>query len=198
MTTTSILTLSLADFLNKSQIDESPAWEYINGKMLQKPMPQTHHSRLQLKLATTIELVAEPNQIALAFPELRCTFGGRSIVPDIAVILWEKIPFNEVEEPENSSFFSAPDWTIEILSPKQNSTKVIDNILYCLQHGSKLGWLIDPDERSILVFQPNQTPTIYRSDLLETETEQKTLPILDKINLDLTADKIFSWLKIKH
>ncbi|MEA5511365.1 Uma2 family endonuclease [Crocosphaera sp. UHCC 0190] len=196
MTTTSILTLSLEDFLNKPNIDESPAWEYINGKMLQKPMPQTHHSRLQLKLATAIELVAESNQIALAFPELRCTFGGRSIVPDIAVILWDKIPFNEAGESENSSFFSAPDWTIEILSPKQNSTKVIDNILHCLEYGSQLGWLIDPDERSILVFQPQQTPKIYKSNLSENETAQQTLPILDTIDLRITAEQFFGWLKM--
>ncbi|GBF82406.1 hypothetical protein [Aphanothece sacrum] len=40
-------------------------------------------------------------------------------------------------------------------------------------------------------------PIIYKSNLLATETEPKSLPMLDKINLDLTADKIFSWLKIK-
>jgi hypothetical protein len=29
------------------------------------------------------------------FPELRCTFGGRSIVPDVAVFQWERLPVNE-------------------------------------------------------------------------------------------------------
>jgi hypothetical protein len=38
--------------------------------------------------------VAETPQIALAFPELRCTFGGRSIIPDASVFLWERIPFD--------------------------------------------------------------------------------------------------------
>ncbi|MDJ0581616.1 Uma2 family endonuclease [Crocosphaera sp.] len=197
MTTTPILPLSLEEFLKKTNIDESPAWEYINGDLRQKPMPQTHHSRLQLKLASAIELVAETSQVALAFPELRCTFGVRSVVPDIAVVYWDKIPLNNAGEPENSAIFFAPDWTIEILSPNQKSTKVIDNILYCLEHGSQLGWLIDPDEKSILVFQPQQTPKIYKADLSNNETPQETLPILDKIELDLTANKIFSWLQMK-
>ncbi|MDJ0597556.1 MAG: Uma2 family endonuclease [Crocosphaera sp.] len=197
MTTTPILPLTLKEFLEKPNIDESPAWEYINGEVIQKPMPQTHHSRLQLKLASAIELVAEENQIVLAFPELRCTFGVRSVVPDIAVVYWEKIPLNDAGEPENSAIFFAPDWTIEILSPNQKSTKVIDNILYCLEHGSQLGWLIDPDERSIFVFQPQQTPKIYKADLSNSEIEQESLPTLDKIELDLTANKLFSWLQMK-
>ena len=193
MTTTPILPLTLEDFLKKPNIDESPAWEYINGEVIQKPMPKTHHSRLQLKLASAIELVAEASQVALAFPELRCTFGGRSVVPDIAVVYWDKIPLNNAGEPENSAIFFAPDWTIEILSPNQKSTKVIDNILHCLEHGSPLGWLIDPDDKSIFVFQTQQTPRVYKADLSNNETPQETLPILDKIELYLTANKIFSW-----
>ena len=193
MTTTPILPLTLEDFLKKPNIDESPAWEYINGEVIQKPMPKTHHSRLQLKLASAIELVAEASQVALAFPELRCTFGGRSVVPDTAVVYWDKIPLDNAGEPENSAIFFAPDWTIEILSPNQKSTKVIDNILHCLEHGSQLGWLIDPDDKSIFVFQPQQTPRVYKADLSNNETPQETLPILDKIELYLTANKIFSW-----
>ena len=197
MTTTPILPLSLDEFLKKPNIDESPAWEYINGDLIQKPMPQTHHSRLQLKLASAIELVGEASQIALAFPELRCTFGSRSVVPDIAVLYWDKIPLNNAGEPENSAIFFAPDWTIEILSPNQKSTKVIDNILHCLQYGSQLGWLIDPDEKSIFVFQTQQTPKIYKADLSNSQIQQETLPTLDKIELDLTAKTIFSWLQMK-
>ena len=30
--------------------------------------------------------------MVIAFPELRCTFGGRSLVPDATVFFWERIP----------------------------------------------------------------------------------------------------------
>jgi len=49
-----------------------------------------------------------------ALPELRCTFSGRSIVPDIAVIAWDRIRLSETGEPEDD-FTAAPDWIIEIL-----------------------------------------------------------------------------------
>ena len=135
--------LVLTEFL---QLPETkPASEFINGRIYQKPMPQGKHSRLQLKLCNTINQVAEASQIALAFPELRCTFGGRSIVPDVTVFQWERIPVDADGEIENV-FALHPDWTIEILSPDQNATKVIRNILHCLRHGTQLGWFIDPDE----------------------------------------------------
>ncbi len=103
-------------------------------------MPQGKHSRLQLKLCNAVNQVAEDRQLALAFPELRCTFGGRSIVPDVTVFTWGRIPFDADGEVENM-FEIYPDWTIEILSPSQNATKVISNILHCLQHGTQLAGL---------------------------------------------------------
>ena len=196
MTTTPILPLSLDDFLRKPNIDESPAWEYTNGEIIQKPMPQGQHSKLQYKLWETINEVAETANIAYSLPELRCNFGNRSIVPDVSVFYWERIPVTEAGDIANQ-FNSFPDWTIEIISPNQKSTKVIDNILHCLEHGSQLSWLIDPDEKSIFVFQTQQTPKMYKADLSYNETPQETLPILDKIELDLTANKIFSWLQMK-
>jgi Uma2 family endonuclease len=58
-------------------------------------MPQGKHSRLQLKFCDAVNQVAETSQIALAFLGLRCTFGGRSIVPDATVFLWERIGFEK-------------------------------------------------------------------------------------------------------
>jgi len=41
-----------------------------------------------------INEVVENQQIALAFPELPFTSSGWSIVPDVAVFAWERIPLD--------------------------------------------------------------------------------------------------------
>jgi Uma2 family endonuclease len=97
----------------------------------------------------------KPNRIARAFPELRCTFAERSIVPDVSVFIYEKIPRDENGEIANI-FLVAPDWTIEILSPDQSQTKVTKNILHCLKYGTQMGWLIDPEEQTVFVYLPKQ------------------------------------------
>ena len=176
---------SLEDFLKLPET--KPVCEYIDGKIREKPMPKGKHSRLQLKLSNRINEVGENQNIAYAFPELRCSFGTRSIVPDIAVFRWLRIPFDEDGEVPND-FLLFPDWTIEILSPEQSSNRVIGHILYCLEHGCQLGWLIDPGDRSILVFRPNQQPKIWQ--------KSQDLPILNDLDLVLTSEEIFPGLKM--
>lgn len=114
------------------------------------------------------------------------TYGGRSIVPDVTVFSWQRIPFDADAEIENV-FETYPDLTIEILSPDQKATRVISNILHCLKHGTQLGWFIDPDERSVLAFLPEQQPTELTGD--------DRLPMPEFLKLDLTVAHVFSWLK---
>ncbi|MDQ2097146.1 MAG: Uma2 family endonuclease [Tychonema bourrellyi B0820] len=179
--------LTLEDFL---QLPETkPASEYIDGEIIQKPMPKTKHSRLQLRTCNEINQVTESAKIAYAFPELRCTFDGRSIVPDIAVLLWEQIQFDESGEPVNDVLI-APYWAIEILSPQQSSNRVTKKIFHCLQNGCKLGLLIDPDDRSILAFLPNQQPQFCEGG--------DPVPVPEAIPLNLTAEQVFGWLKMNQ
>jgi len=65
---------------------------------------------------------------------------------------------------------------------------VIDNLLHCIKHGCQLGWMIDPDDYSILIFSPQQEPNVFRGSC--------QLQILEDINLELTAEQVFAWLKI--
>jgi Uma2 family endonuclease len=183
MTTT--LPLTLEEFLKLPET--KPASEFIDGRIYQKPMPQGKHSRLQLKFCDAVNQIAETSKIALAFPELRCTFGNRSVVPDATVFIWERIPFDADGEVPNT-FNIFPDWTIEILSPEQSTTKVISNILYCLKYGTQLGWLIDSEERLILAFIPGQEPVEF--------TGNDSLPIPQFLTLNLTVEQVFGWLKV--
>lgn len=167
--------------------ETKPASEYIDGEVIQKPMPKGRHSRLQGKLCGVINNITEEQKIAYAFPELRCSFGERSIVPDVAVFNWNHIPFTTKGDiPDN--FKLSPDWTIEILSTEQKSNKVIGNILYCLSYGTQLGWFIDPDDVSLLAFLPNQQPQLLQGNDI--------LPVLSSIDLQLTASELFSWLNM--
>jgi Uma2 family endonuclease len=177
---------TLEEFLKLPYIEESPAWEYINGDAIQKPMGGGKHSLLQKRLVAAIDGLGSNYE---AFPELRCTCGNRSVVPDVVIISSNQIPLDENGEIIRSGIDFAPAWVIEILSPAQSQTKVTGNILHCLRNGSQLGWLIDPSERCILVYQPNSLP-----DLL---AGQDILPVLEDMNLTLSVNEVFAWLRHK-
>lgn len=180
--------LTLAEFLELPET--KPASEYIEGEIIQKPMPKGKHSVIQGELLFTINMLVKRQRIAQAFPELRCTFAGRSIVPDLSVFTWERIPTDD--DGQIADIFAlAPDWAIEILSPDQSYTKVTKNILYCLKHGSQMGWLIDPHERTVFVYYPKQETEVY-------DKPGDRLPVPDfAAELELTIQDLFGWLT-KH
>lgn len=166
--------------------ETKPASEFVNGQISQKPMPQGEHSRLQSKLSSVINQACEDSKIAYAFTELRCTFGGASIIPDISVMRWDSIP-REPSGKVANRFLLPPDWAIEVLSSDQSTTKVLENLLACSKYGTEIGWLIDPAEEAVLLVFPDQRTILLRGDA--------KLPTLAEIDLSLTVENLFDWLK---
>ena len=185
MVTTPAKSITLKEFL--ALPETKPSSEYIDGKIIQKPMPKGKHSTIQGELIIALNSTLKPQKIARAFPELRCTFGGRSTVPDVTVFTWKRIPRDDNGEIADS-FQAAPDWTIEILSPDQSQTRVTRNILHCLDHGTQLGWLIDPKEQSVLVYFQGQQPAFF-----ESATEVLPVPDFAKA-CQLILGDLFGWL----
>lgn len=81
---TATQSLTLEEFLKLPET--KPASEFVNGEIILKPMPQGEHSLLQGELCEAINQVAKSQRVAIAFPELRCTFGGESIIPDVVPV----------------------------------------------------------------------------------------------------------------
>ncbi len=177
--------LTLEAFL--AMPETKPASEFVDGEIFQKPMPQGKHSAVQSELIPTINGKLRGSKIARAFAELRCTFGNRSIVPDVSVFVWDRIACDQSGEIANV-FPLVPDWTIEILSPDQSQTKVVKNIVYCLKHGALMGWLIDPDDRTVFVYYPSGEMVI-----LDEPEIQLPVPVFAQ-ELQLTVGELFSWL----
>jgi len=61
--------LTLEEFL--ALPETKPASEYIDGAVIQKPMPQGEHSTLQGDLVITLNGTLKPGKIDRAYPELR-------------------------------------------------------------------------------------------------------------------------------
>jgi Uma2 family endonuclease len=108
-------------------------------------------------------------------------------VPDIAVFRWQRIPRQPNGRVANR-FDLYPDWTIEILSPEQSQTRVTRNILHCLANGAEMGWILDPEESSIFVYEPNQVMRLFDQPRMRLP-----VPSFAK-SIELTTEQIFAWL----
>ncbi|MEL6470839.1 MAG: Uma2 family endonuclease [Cyanobacteria bacterium J06623_4] len=177
--------ITLEAFLQ--QPETKPASEYIDGHIIQKPMPKAEHSVIQTDLAIAINAKLKPEKKGRALTELRCTFEGRSIVPDITVLPWANLPRQENGR-VSGDLYAAPDWIIEILSEGQSQTKVVKKIFHSLEHGTQIGWLIDPSEDCVFGYTPDLKTKLY-------ENPEQSLPVPDFAkDFQLTVGELVSWL----
>ncbi len=178
---------TLDDFLAMPETE--PESEYFEKEIIQKPMPKGKHSAIQTEFAAAINANLRSKRIARAFSEFRCTFGGISIVPDISVFRWEHIVRDSNGVGEIANIFDIPpDWMIEILSPDQRQTKLVKKILFALEHGTEMAWLLDPDEKVIFIYRANQALQIY-------DRPEQVIPMPDfASDLQLNVETVFSWL----
>lgn len=162
---------SLERFLERPNIEGSPAWEFIDGQSQQKTMPTLFHSRLQRNLVNAINNQTSKYE---AIQELRCVVPPFSPVPDIIVVAIDRLPKSD------GPFVGAPDWIVEIRSPDQSTLELQKKILHFMSSGTELAWLIDIEKKQIWVWQAQDLPLIYAED--------EQLPVLADLSpLTVTA-----------
>ena len=164
----------LEAFLTQPNIEISPAWEFINGRAQQKPMPTLYHSRLQRNLVNAINRQTNAYE---AIQELRCIVPPLSPVPDIVVVASDRL------SNEDGPLQGPPDWLIEIRSPDQSTLDLQNKILHCLGNGAQLAWLIDIQRQRIWVWQGQELPIIYAGN--------ETLPTLGNLS-GLTVEAVMA------
>jgi Uma2 family endonuclease len=178
--------MTLEEFLKWPRIDEKPYLEYFDDRIEAKMSPKTLHSVLQGEIFAELNRIARPTRIGRAFTELRCTFAGRSIVPDVVFLLDEHIEVdaqglfvNEIMIP--------PDIHVEIRSPRQSIKKSKEKIQHSVDHGCPLGWFLDPDRQTIDVFRPRVPP-----ERLPDDGFLDASPILPGFRVAVA--EVFGWL----
>lgn len=179
--------LTLEEFLRLPE--EKPALEFHEECVSQKVSPKGKHSRLQWAIAQAFNQFGEARHLAVAFPELRVTFGGRSYVPDVSVFRWERIPLDDNGQIAND-FRDAPDVAVEIVSPEQSTNALVRRCLWYVEHGVRAALLVDAADQSVIVFPLDEPMHVCRdSDRLDLSN---ILP-----GLVLAAEDIFAALAFR-
>ncbi|HMB02993.1 MAG TPA: Uma2 family endonuclease [Isosphaeraceae bacterium] len=176
--------LTLMQFLRLPEA--KPALEYIDGKVVQKVSPKTTHSVLQTMLAARILEHCRPTRIGQPYIELRCTFGKRSLVPDIAFFARGRIPKDQHGKRVDDVYLS-PDLALEIISPDQTIKNLSARMTWCVQNGVRLAWLIQPTKCRVYIFHPDRDRTILEPG--ESLSGEDVLP-----GFAQPLDEMFGWL----
>jgi Uma2 family endonuclease len=177
--------VTLEEFLRLPE--DKPALEFAEGVVTQKVSPKTRHSRIQLTLAQTLDAAGVPSRLAMAFTELRATFAGRSVVPDVSVFRWTRVP-RTAEGTFQDDVLTPPDVAVEIASPEQSANALVRRCLWYVSNGVEIAVLIDPEDETVLVFRRDAVPLPVAGD--EAIDLSEVLP-----DLHLTAQGLFAALR---
>jgi Uma2 family endonuclease len=179
--------ITLKEFLRMPEIDEHLYLEYIDGKAEAKVTPQGKHSSIETKLAADLNVNAEPRGRPGAFVELRSTFAGRSIIPDVVFRLEDHIEVvqnGEILDPT----LHPPDIHVEIASPDRPIAKCSEKRVFSTANGCRLGWHIDPDRKTVDVYEPGRP-----QKRLPDQGVLTGFPVLPRYRLSLV--ELFGWLQ---
>jgi Uma2 family endonuclease len=179
-------TFTLEEFLRLPEIDEHPYLEYSDGRIEAKVSPQGKHSSIETKLSAHLDAYSERRGLGGAFVELRCTFAGRSMIPDIVFLREEHIETDETGEIKDENL-RPPDIHVEIVSPDQSISKCREKLVFSTANGCPLGWLIDPGRKKVEVYRPG-----LPVERLPGDAAVAGSPVLPGYRLRLS--KLFGWL----
>jgi Uma2 family endonuclease len=85
--------------------------------------------------------------------------------PDIGFVAGERIP---PEGLPDQWWQGGPDLTVDVVSPSQSLSELIDKAQEFLRAGTRLAWIVDPSRQCVLVCTPpDHVRVLHEADTLE-------------------------------
>ncbi len=167
-------------FEEYEQMYAGKRYEYVDGRALPMgieimnedgelivPPPKPQHGLLAMEIAGLLRDIVRPKQLGKLFTEfgfLMQTNPPELRAPDVAFVSQEKLA--EVDLGEWLPF--PPDLAIEVISEFDRAQDIRQKASSYMAHGTRLLWIVYPDQRIIDVYQPGQPAlTVGEKDRLD-------------------------------
>lgn len=117
-----------------------PDREYVDGQLVERNVGEYFHSRMQIMLGALL-MSRERQRRYRVFTEQRVRIGPRRYrIPDLCVLaLPHKV----------TPILEKPDLAIEIVSPDDRFSSVLEKVAEYLQAGIANVWVVDPYQRIV-------------------------------------------------
>lgn len=158
----SIALLSMAEFARLPQPGSGLRQELHHGEVVELPPVKKIHTKLQKTLVTLLESALRASRSATDYVVDK-EFPFRPLpeyevwVADVAVfsrMVWEQTPDDEY-------FHGVPDLVIEVLSPSNTASEMLDREEICLSNGGREFWLVDPQRNAVRVMRAGGSWSVH-------------------------------------
>ena len=152
-------------------LPDGDRYELVNGELIIVGNSGMEHGNLGAFLCGLLEIYARRNKLGLTFDSSTAFTmkTGNKRSPDVSFVAKDRL--RGLKKLPKGFFQGAPDLAVEIISPSNTFNEIHTKIVEYFDSGSKLVWVIHPDEESVLVYhKPQPDKLLQRSDSLDGET----------------------------
>lgn len=147
--------------------DDGNQYELDEGRLICMPPSNFRSSQVAMRLARLLMNFIEEHQLGIYAGEAGGVLLGRNPdtvrAPDFSFVRRERAGDRGL-----GYFPGAPDLVGEVLSPSDRFTAVARKMSQYLAAGTRLGWVFDPEDRTVAVYHPDGRVEILREhDALE-------------------------------
>jgi Uma2 family endonuclease len=155
-TTTSKL-MTFAEFERLPDTPEGFPHELRHGELVTVAPPKIEHSRVQWQLRRLLDSAAGDAGIVTIELGFRALPENEYRVADVAFVT------NPRWHNAKNYLLGAPEIVIEVLSPSNTVSEMLDKEKICLENGCQEFWLVDIERRQVKVSTPDGRTITYRS-----------------------------------
>lgn len=152
MATTSLITAEEIE-----RLPEDERFELIRGERREVSPTSGRHGSMQVRLGARLFPWAEAKQSGELYSEtgfLITRDPDTLLAPDLAFVRAEHV----LPEANQDGFLAQiPDLVVEIVSPSDSHSEVVDKVMTYLRAGVTVVWEVDPRRRRIIVWNNDQT-----------------------------------------
>jgi Uma2 family endonuclease len=134
--------------------EAKPAFEWVNGRVLQKVSPKHRHGLAQLRFAAALDAWAQARRWGSVATEWRFHVQPpgeerRPLVPDVAFLSFRRLPYKAMQKVAEPRV--APDAVVEVRSIGDRKADVEEKVRVYLAAGTHVVFLVDPEKRTVTV-----------------------------------------------
>jgi Uma2 family endonuclease len=148
-------------------------FELVHGKVVEVSPSGSRASAIAGRIIGKIEAYLDKNPIGIVtIADGGYVLDGYNLrVPDVAYMSNEK--WDSLPDPDKYAPFS-PDIAIEVVSPTDGASEVQEKVGLYLESGVLLVWVVYPNRKEVIVYQPDGTSRTYTAN--DTLDAGKILP----------------------
>jgi Uma2 family endonuclease len=152
--------LSVAEFARLPQAAGGVRQELHHGELVELPPVKKLDTKLQKRLVGLLEAGLNPAEqgVDKEFP-FRPAPEYEVWVADVALFslaLWEHTP-------DDDYFRGVPAIVVEVLSPSNTASEMLEREEICFRHGGREFWLVDPQRESVKVIRAGGRSSVHDS-----------------------------------